>query len=166
MQKTHAINQTAPQTRQRQLMQWLMHRWFLMTRAMTLGVRAVVLDADERVLLVEHTYVPGWHLPGGGVEIGETLLQALIKELGEEAGVTLTGEAKLHGMFHNARVTQRDHVAVYVVRDFNWNGPHPPNREIKSADFFALSNLPPTTSAATRQRLAEILDDVPRIATW
>ncbi|MGL4440527.1 MAG: NUDIX domain-containing protein [Bosea sp. (in: a-proteobacteria)] len=148
------------------MVQWLFHRWFLMTRAMTLGVRAVVLDAEERVLLVEHTYVPGWHLPGGGVEIGETLMQALIKELTEEAGVKLTGKADLHGIFHNARVSRRDHVAVYVVRDFAWDGPPRPNREINAADFFPLSNLPATTSPATRRRLAEVLDDGPIIATW
>jgi ADP-ribose pyrophosphatase YjhB (NUDIX family) len=169
MQKTHELsqaNQPTPQPLGRKVIQWLFHRWFLMTRAMTLGVRAVVLDADDRVLLVEHTYVPGWHLPGGGVEIGETMMQALIKELAEEAGVKLTGEVILHGIFHNARVSRRDHVAVYVIRDFSWNGPPLPNREIKAANFFAISSLPLATSAATRRRLAEILDDVPRIATW
>lgn len=169
MHKMHVIYQLpepAPQAWHRKTIQWLMHRWFLMTRAMTFGVRAVVLDAEERVLLVEHTYLPGWHLPGGGVEIGQTAIDALVKELAEEAGIKLTGEAVLHGIFHNTRVSRRDHVAVYVVRDFTWNGPPPPNREIKAADFFSLSDLPPTTSMATRRRLAEILDGAPMIATW
>jgi ADP-ribose pyrophosphatase YjhB (NUDIX family) len=169
MQKMHAIqNQTRPISAswQRRLIQHLMHRWFLATRAMTLGVRAVVLDADEQVLLVEHTYVPGWHLPGGGVEIGETVMDALVKELAEEAGVRLTGEAVLHGIFHNACTSRRDHVAVYVVHDFVWDGPPPPNREIRAAMFFDLTNLPQTTTPATRQRLAEVLDDAPTIATW
>jgi 8-oxo-dGTP pyrophosphatase MutT (NUDIX family) len=169
MHKTHieATNRPADLLPwRRRLTVWLMHRWFLMTRAMTFGVRAVVLDTEDRVLLVEHTYVPGWHLPGGGVEVGETAMEALVKELLEEAGVTLAGKAELHGIFHNSRVSSRDHVAVYVVRDFTWNGPPPPNREIKAADFFPLSELPPTTSMATRRRLAEVLDDTPPIATW
>ena len=44
---------------------------------MTLGVRAVVLDGENRVFLVKHCYVSGWHLPGGGVEVGESFLDAL-----------------------------------------------------------------------------------------
>jgi 8-oxo-dGTP pyrophosphatase MutT (NUDIX family) len=123
-------------------LQWLLHRWFLLTRAMTLGVRAIVLDDEGRVLLVEHGYVAGWHLPGGGVEIGETLVEALAKELREEGGVTLAGPALLHGVFLNARLSRRDHVAVFVVRDFVWNGPPPATREISRAAFFPVDALP------------------------
>ncbi|MEM9842987.1 MAG: NUDIX domain-containing protein, partial [Pseudomonadota bacterium] len=37
---------------------------------MTLGVRAIVENAEGQVLLVRHTYTPGLYLPGGGVERG------------------------------------------------------------------------------------------------
>jgi 8-oxo-dGTP pyrophosphatase MutT (NUDIX family) len=147
-------------------LQWLAHRWFLMTRAVTLGVRAVVLDGDGQVLLVKHTYTPGWHLPGGGVEVGETVHVALGKELAEEAGVTLQGTSILHGVFFNACISRRDHVAVFVVRDFDWSGPPEPNREISAARFFPLAGLPQDTTEATRRRLAEVLDDAPVSATW
>lgn len=66
---------------------------------MTLGVRAVVIDKSDSVLLVRHGYVAGWHFPGGGVEAGETCTQALARELEEEARVALTGPPVLHGLF-------------------------------------------------------------------
>ena len=96
----------------------LAHLGFLITRPMTLGVRAVVIDRDEGVLLVRHGYVSGWHFPGGGVEVGETCMEALARELEEEASVALKAPPLLHGVFFNARPSRRDHVAVYLVRAF------------------------------------------------
>ena len=55
------------------------------------GVGAVVLDGD-RVLLIKRGHAPlkgQWSLPGGGVEIGETLEQAIAREVTEETGLTV-----------------------------------------------------------------------------
>jgi hypothetical protein len=90
----------------------LFHLYWRFARGMTLGVRGVVLDRDNRVFLVKHSYVAGWHLPGGGVEVGESLRDALRRELVEEGRIELAGEAKLHGVFFNSHVSPRDHVAV------------------------------------------------------
>jgi ADP-ribose pyrophosphatase YjhB (NUDIX family) len=95
------------------------HLYARFVRGMTLGVRAVVLDAENRVFLVKHSYVSGWHLPGGGVETGETFMDSLKRELIEEGRIEMTGEPHLHGLFFNRRVSRRDHVAVYVVRAFH-----------------------------------------------
>lgn len=132
------------------------HLSFLMRRPMTLGVRAVVVGSDDSVLLVRHAYVPGWHFPGGGVEVGETFVHALGRELEEEACVRAKGTPVLHGLFFNVHASRRDHVAVYVIREFEVLGLRAPDREIEEARFFPQSALPDGTSAGTRARLAEI----------
>jgi 8-oxo-dGTP diphosphatase len=56
------------------------------------GVGAVVLNADRDVLLVKRGHAPlkgEWSLPGGGVEVGETLEAALVRELFEETGASI-----------------------------------------------------------------------------
>ena len=115
---------------------------------MTLGVRAVVLDGDDRVFLVKHSYVSGWHLPGGGVETGETFVDALRRELVEEGRIELTGEPALHGLFLNSHVSRRDHVAVYVVRQFRQDRLPGANHEIVACGFFAAAALPAETTRA------------------
>ncbi len=144
----------------------VLHLYWRFARPMTLGVRAVVIDRNGQVFLVKHSYVAGWHLPGGGVEAGETLRVSLARELAEEGGITALSEPALHGVFFNARVSRRDHVAVYVIRDFRQQGgPHNP-REIIDCGFFARDALPADTTRGTRVRIAEVLDGVPPTERW
>ncbi len=142
------------------------HLYWRMARGMTLGVRGVVLDDDNKVFLVRHSYVSGWHLPGGGVEVGETFLEALRRELVEEGRIELTGEPVLHGLFFNGHVSRRDHVAVYVVRQFRQDRLPKPNHEIIECGFYAAGALPADTTRGTRLRIAEVLDGMAPTATW
>jgi 8-oxo-dGTP pyrophosphatase MutT (NUDIX family) len=144
----------------------LFHLYWRLARGMTLGVRGVVLDRDNRVFLVKHSYVAGWHLPGGGVEVGESFAEALKRELIEEGRIALAGEAALHGVFFNSHVSRRDHVAVFVVRQFTQDRPPEPNHEIVACGFFDPAALPEGTTEGTRLRIAEVLEDKPPIATW
>jgi ADP-ribose pyrophosphatase YjhB (NUDIX family) len=147
------------------LLRRALHLYWRFARGMTLGVRAVVLDGDNRVFLVKHSYVAGWHLPGGGVEIGETFRDALGRELAEEGRIELAGEPALHGVFLNSHVSRRDHVAVYLVRHFRQDRLPSPNREIVDCGFFETSALPAETTAGTRLRIAEVLEGRAPIAT-
>jgi 8-oxo-dGTP pyrophosphatase MutT (NUDIX family) len=143
-----------------------LHVYWRFSRGMTLGVRALVIDEQRRILLVQHSYVRGWHLPGGGVEPGETLIDALIRELREEANIEPTAPPQLHGIFFNERVSRRDHVAVYVLQDFRKIGDPVPDREIVAHGFFALDELPNDTTAATRQRIVEVVGGAPVSERW
>ena len=134
---------------------------------MTLGVRAATFDRDGRVLLIKHSYTPGWHFPGGGVEPGETTGEALRRELDEEAGIALTGEAALFGLYYSRHISRRDHVAVFVCRDWEQvRVPKVPNLEIVECRFFSADALPEDITPGTRRRLAEIVGGVARSADW
>jgi 8-oxo-dGTP pyrophosphatase MutT (NUDIX family) len=145
----------------------LFHLFFLIRRPVTLGVRAVIHDRDAgTVLLIRHTYVPGWQLPGGGVEIGETSAEALARELREECEIALTAPATLRSVYFNRLSSRRDHVLFYLVSDFRVLAPKRPDREIAEAGFFQLDNLPDHTTPATRRRLAEMFDGAAMSAYW
>ena len=58
---------------------------------MTLGVRAVVRSSNGEFLLVRHTYTPGWHFPGGGIEVGQAAEVALADELAQKTGLCVSG---------------------------------------------------------------------------
>jgi 8-oxo-dGTP pyrophosphatase MutT (NUDIX family) len=134
---------------------------------MTFGVRAIVHDRNEhKVFLIRHTYVAGWQLPGGGVERGETVFEALARELSEEGNIELGGPPLLRSLYFNRRISPRDHVAFFLVEDFSQRSPKTPDREIAEAGFFALDDLPQATTADTRRRLAETFDGAPVSAYW
>jgi ADP-ribose pyrophosphatase YjhB (NUDIX family) len=144
----------------------VLHAYWRFARGLTLGVRALVIDGDGRVFLVKHSYVAGWHLPGGGVETGETLQTALVRELREEGNIELTGAPALHAIYFNDRVSRRDHVALYVVRAFRQDGPPRPGREIIARGFFAPDMLPQDATRGTRARIAEVLHGAAVTEHW
>jgi 8-oxo-dGTP pyrophosphatase MutT (NUDIX family) len=143
------------------------HLYFLLTRPMTLGVRGVVYDRQQNaVFLIRHTYVPGWQLPGGGVEPGESALTALRRELEEEGNIEFDSAPALRSLHYNRHASRRDHVAVYLVEGFRQTAPKLPDREIAASGFFPLDRLPELTTPGTRRRLAEIFGGEPPSHDW
>ncbi|CAO3407941.1 NUDIX domain-containing protein [Azospirillum largimobile] len=143
--------------------------WHRVARPLTIGVRAIILDESDpacpRVLLIRHSYVGGWHFPGGGVGRGETLSDAMRREVREEVGLIADRPAQPFGIYARFRNGASDHVAVFVVR--GWSGqPKADGMEIVEARFFPMDRLPAELSPATGRRLQEFLGHQPVAERW
>ncbi len=145
-------------------------RPFLFTRSRlmrgkTLGVRGLVLDKDAKVLLIEHTYIPGWWLPGGGVDSGETAQEAVARELREEAGISPVGPPKLLSVHSNEAFFPGDHVLLFRIDA--WEPCDMTSRgEIKAAGFFGVDDLPEDTDEGSLRRIQEAILGFPIDPYW
>ena len=143
----------------------LFFAWSRISRGMTLGVRGVAVDGEGRVLLVKHTYLHGWWLPGGGVERGQFCEDALAREMREEAGVVIEGRPALVSVHSNERFFRGDHVLVYRIDRFTQTD-RTSHGEIAEVGWFHPSALPPDVNRGSRARLAELFEDAPVDADW
>jgi 8-oxo-dGTP pyrophosphatase MutT (NUDIX family) len=140
--------------------------WFRFSRSLTLGVRGVVVDPEGRVLLVRHTYAPGWHFPGGGVEKGETAVLSMQRELKEEAGIeAMTGDIRLLSVHANHSYFPNDHVLIYRID--SWTQGEPTSRgEIAEVRFVDPLLPPEGVSPGTQRRLDEIFAGADTSELW
>ena len=128
-----------------------------------MGARALVIQ-NGSILLVKHTYMPGWYTIGGGVKAGESGLQALTRELMEEVGVDLCKSPSILGFYHNQRKGRDDYVIVYVCKEFEKK--EVSSKEILEAKWFHLGDLPHDISPATKRRIEEYLGHRPLSDRW
>ena len=152
--------------RKRTLRDRAFQSFWRLSRPLTLGVRGVVIDDAGCVLLLRHTYTPGWHFPGGGVERGETCGLALQRELMEEAGIETEKSAlELVSLHANHAFFPNDHVLVYRVRV--WRQVQPTQRgEIAEIRFVDPMNPPTEVSKGTKNRLDELFGGKPPSEFW
>ena len=121
-------------------------------RPMTLGVRGLVENSDGQILLVRHTYISGWHMPGGGVERGEPCIESLRREVEEEGGILLNGTPSMVGMFSNHTSFPNDHVLLYHVPAQIWTQGKATAVARRSARLPRLGRLQPRRRPRARRR--------------
>jgi ADP-ribose pyrophosphatase YjhB (NUDIX family) len=126
--------------------------WRFFVRPVVVGVR-VMMIRNEEVLLVHHTYVPGWYMPGGGLNRGETLEQGARREAAEEVGAELHN-LSLVGAYSNFKEWRSDHNILFLSTDFSLSGERD-RREIAEVRFFPLDALPEDLWPGHRLRLEE-----------
>jgi ADP-ribose pyrophosphatase YjhB (NUDIX family) len=137
--------------------------WFF-TRPATRGVRAIAITPAGDVVLVRHSYLAGWHLPGGGQNFGEAPQDAVLRELREEIGLVENGAVRLIGQLAHQPNFRRDTVTLAVVDSVRFV--FRPSMEIVEAAAFDPQRLPAETGAGTRRRLSEWLAGMPPPANW
>ena len=152
-------------TRAEPLIRPFIQRWWRIQRGMTLGVRGIVENPAGEILLVKHTYVAGWHIPGGGVERGETIYDALRKELREEAGIDPSGTLELIGVYSNEAKFRGDHVAVFRVRDWS-ECAMTAHHEIAETGWFHPTALPDGIVGGAMRRITEVYEGAPISGVW
>lgn len=131
---------------------------------MAFGVNALVLDRKGRVLLVRHTYMPGWQLPGGGVDRGEPPDAAIVRELEEEIGLTESAAPELIGIFTRRLFWIGNVIALYRVTDAKYK--FKSNSEIREMMLADPAAPPDGLSPATKRRLAELAHNTPPSPYW
>jgi ADP-ribose pyrophosphatase YjhB (NUDIX family) len=128
------------------------------------GVRGIPVTRDRRLVLVRHTYLPGWHFPGGGYQPGEDSEAAMLRELREEIGMTTHGLVEQFGTYRHRGHARDAHVTLFVVQDVDYA----PMRSFEIADIhaFAPDALPDDLTPATRRRDEEWRAALPRDPVW
>lgn len=118
------------------------------------GVRALIIQ-NNQVMLVRHTYLDGWYLPGGKVDRGETAIRAVYREVAEECALKVK-RARLQGIYSNLEQNRNDHIVLFFIDEVEvgetsrWQ-----QLEIAESRFFALEDLPPNISPSTQRRIKE-----------
>lgn len=135
-----------------------------MVAPVAFGTCAILDNSRGRVLLVRHSYRPGWHLPGGGVEAGEPPAEGIVRELKEEIGFVRGNAPELAGLFTRRLGWVTNVVALYRVRDAEIA--FRPNVEIREILYADPAAPPPGATGATRRRLAEHLGQVAPSPYW
>lgn len=119
------------------------------------SVYAVIIE-EGRVLLAHRNDIDWWNLPGGGMEAGETVEEALIREVREETGLEVAVE-RLVGVYSKPQKNE----VVLALRCHITGGTLSATEESRECRFFAPNAMPRNTLPKHRQRVEDALLNLP-----
>jgi len=118
------------------------------TKIIVPGVRALMCDANGAVLLERQAHFGSWALPHGCIDLGESALEALVREVREETGLSVI-RAEPFGLYSDPKYSvtypNGDEVQTFTVAFLvtEWSGTlRIDGDEVSELGFFALDNLP------------------------
>jgi len=130
----------------------------------SLGACAIVSDKEGRIVLVRHSYRPGWYFPGGGVAPGEPPADCAIRELREEIGLLQSDPPVLVGVFSRRYGWMTGVTVLYRVSGAEFD--FKPSFEILELIRIDPVAPPPGTGGGARRRLAEFTGQAAQSRYW
>jgi 8-oxo-dGTP diphosphatase len=119
------------------------------------SVYAVIIE-EGKVLLAHRNDIDWWNLPGGGMEAGETVEEAMIREVREETGLEVAVE-RLVGVYSKPQKNE----VVLALRCHITGGTLSATEESRECRFFAPNAMPRNTLPKHRQRVEDALLNLP-----
>ncbi len=116
-----------------------------------IGVNALIFD-EGRVLLAHRRDIDWWNLPGGGMEIGETVEEAIRREVREETGLEAQVE-RLVGVYSKPQKQE----VVLTFRCRVTGGALQATEESRACSYFSPDALPRNTLPKHRERIMDAL---------
>jgi ADP-ribose pyrophosphatase YjhB (NUDIX family) len=121
--------------------------WFVV-RPSTFGVKCIV-EWDGKILLIRNTYGKwGWTFPGGGIKKGESLEDAVRREVKEETGIEIVDLKNVEKFFMTWEY-KRDTITVFTAKAASFTI-EPQASEIAAAQWFDKQSLPELSSFAQK----------------
>lgn len=118
----------------------------------TPGVKAMAITPTGEVVLVRHSYMAGWHFPGGGVKRGETPEQAMLRELREEIGLSRWAAIGQSEEPFDIADPNCAGPALFIVTGAEYD--FRPSLEIEAAREFPADALPDDCRASVKRHVA------------
>ena len=116
------------------------------------GVKAMVVTPAGRIVLVRHSYMPGWHFPGGGLKRGETPEQGVVRELSEEIGLLRWAAISQSDEPFDLADPHCTGPALFIVTGAEYR--FRPSLEIEAVREFAPEALPDDCPRSVRRHVA------------